>query len=223
MRAAAVQLTSTADRERNLATADRLTRAAAAARRRARRAAREVGGARHARGDRRRRRAARRARARAGRARPRASWASTSWPARSPSASKGARRARTPRVHIGPDGEVHAVYRKIHMFDVEVGGRTYRESEHEEAGDEIVLSRDRRRRRARADRLLRPALPRAVPDPRRPRRARHHRPGRVHARHDARPLGGRSCAPARSRTRRSSSPPTRSASTPRACAPAGAR
>lgn len=31
MRAAAVQLTSTADRERNLATADRLTRAAAAA------------------------------------------------------------------------------------------------------------------------------------------------------------------------------------------------
>ena len=43
-------------------------------------------------------------------------------------------------VHIGPDGEVRAVYRKIHMFDVEVGGRTYRESEHEEAGDEVVLS-----------------------------------------------------------------------------------
>ncbi len=42
--------------------------------------------------------------------------------------------------HIGPDGEVQAVYRKIHMFDVEVGGRTYRESEHEEGGDEIVLS-----------------------------------------------------------------------------------
>jgi deaminated glutathione amidase len=42
--------------------------------------------------------------------------------------------------HIGPDGEVHAVYRKIHMFDVEVGGRTYRESEHEAAGEEIVLS-----------------------------------------------------------------------------------
>jgi predicted amidohydrolase len=43
-------------------------------------------------------------------------------------------------VHIGPDGEVRAVYRKIHMFDVEVGGRTYRESEHEEGGDEVVLS-----------------------------------------------------------------------------------
>jgi predicted amidohydrolase len=43
-------------------------------------------------------------------------------------------------VHVGPDGEDRAVYRKIHMFDVEVGGRTYRESEHEAPGDEIVLS-----------------------------------------------------------------------------------
>ena len=43
-------------------------------------------------------------------------------------------------VHAGPDGDVHAVYRKIHMFDVEVGGRTYRESEHEQPGDEPVLS-----------------------------------------------------------------------------------
>src|SRR3954465_5890703 len=42
--------------------------------------------------------------------------------------------------HIGPDGEVRAVYRKVHMFDVEVAGRTYRESEHEQGGDEIVLS-----------------------------------------------------------------------------------
>ena len=25
-------------------------------------------------------------------------------------------------VHVGPDGELKAVYRKIHMFDVEVGG-----------------------------------------------------------------------------------------------------
>ena len=44
-------------------------------------------------------------------------------------------------VHVGPDGELRAVYRKLHMFDVEVGGRTYRESELEEPGDEIVLSR----------------------------------------------------------------------------------
>jgi predicted amidohydrolase len=43
-------------------------------------------------------------------------------------------------VHVGPDGEVRAVYRKMHMFDVEVAGRTYRESEHEQGGDEIVLS-----------------------------------------------------------------------------------
>jgi predicted amidohydrolase len=44
-------------------------------------------------------------------------------------------------VHFGPDGEVAAVYRKIHMFDVDVGGTRYRESETEERGDEIVLSR----------------------------------------------------------------------------------
>ncbi len=43
-------------------------------------------------------------------------------------------------VHVGPDGEVKAVYRKIHMFDVVVGGQTYRESESEEAGEEIVLT-----------------------------------------------------------------------------------
>jgi deaminated glutathione amidase len=43
-------------------------------------------------------------------------------------------------VHIGPDGELHAVYRKIHMFDVEVGGRCYRESDLEQPGEELVLS-----------------------------------------------------------------------------------
>ena len=35
-----------------------------------------------------------------------------------------------------PDGEIAAVYRKIHMFDVEVGGQVYRESESEEPGEE---------------------------------------------------------------------------------------
>jgi predicted amidohydrolase len=44
-------------------------------------------------------------------------------------------------VHVGPDGQLAAVYRKIHMFDVEVGGRVYRESELETPGEEIVLSR----------------------------------------------------------------------------------
>jgi predicted amidohydrolase len=43
-------------------------------------------------------------------------------------------------VHVDPHGELRAVYRKIHMFDVEVGGRVYRESELEQAGDEIVVS-----------------------------------------------------------------------------------
>jgi predicted amidohydrolase len=43
-------------------------------------------------------------------------------------------------VHIGSDGSLRAVYRKIHMFDVEVDGVAYSESENEEPGDEIVVS-----------------------------------------------------------------------------------
>jgi predicted amidohydrolase len=43
-------------------------------------------------------------------------------------------------VHVDPRGELRAVYRKLHMFDVEVGGRIYRESDLEEPGDEIVCS-----------------------------------------------------------------------------------
>jgi predicted amidohydrolase len=43
-------------------------------------------------------------------------------------------------VHVGPSGEIEAVYRKLHMFDVEVGGRSYCESALEEPGEEIVLS-----------------------------------------------------------------------------------
>ena len=139
MRVAAVQLTSTADRERNLATADRLTRAAAAA------GAELVvlpekwsvlgtpeetaAGAEPFDG-------------------PALSWARAtarelgidlvagSIAERVPDQAKGSNTS----AHISPDGEVRAVYRKIHMFDVEVGGRTYRESENEEPGDEIVLS-----------------------------------------------------------------------------------
>jgi len=44
-------------------------------------------------------------------------------------------------VHVDSAGEVRAVYRKLHMFDVEVGGRRYLESALEEPGEEIVLSR----------------------------------------------------------------------------------
>ena len=58
----------------------------------------------------------------------RASWASTSWPARSSSAARATTSSPTPSVHVGPDGEVRGVYRKIHMFDVTVEGKEYRES-----------------------------------------------------------------------------------------------
>ncbi len=139
MRVAAVQLTSTADRERNLATADRLTRAAAAA------GAELVvlpekwpvlgtpeetaAGAEPFEG-------------------PALAWARAtarelgidlvagSFSERVPDREKNSNTS----VHVGPDGDVQAVYRKLHMFDVEVGGHAYRESEHEEGGDEIVLS-----------------------------------------------------------------------------------
>ncbi|MGH2968192.1 MAG: carbon-nitrogen hydrolase family protein, partial [Solirubrobacteraceae bacterium] len=53
---------------------------------------------------------------------------------------EGAERGANTSVHFAPDGEARAVYRKVHMFDVEVGGRTYRESEHEAPGEEVVLS-----------------------------------------------------------------------------------
>jgi predicted amidohydrolase len=43
-------------------------------------------------------------------------------------------------VHVAPSGELRAAYRKLHMFDVEVEGRAYRESAVTAPGDEIVLS-----------------------------------------------------------------------------------
>jgi predicted amidohydrolase len=53
---------------------------------------------------------------------------------------EGEERAFNTSVLIDPLGEIAATYRKIHMFDVEVGGVTYRESEHEQPGEEIVLA-----------------------------------------------------------------------------------
>jgi deaminated glutathione amidase len=52
----------------------------------------------------------------------------------------GHERVSNTSVHVGPDGEIRAVYRKIHMFDIEVDGVMYRESEHSEPADEVVLS-----------------------------------------------------------------------------------
>ena len=43
-------------------------------------------------------------------------------------------------LHFGPDGEIRARYRKLHMFDCEVGGTTYRESDFEAPGEEVVVS-----------------------------------------------------------------------------------
>src|SRR4051794_39473169 len=49
-------------------------------------------------------------------------------------------KASNTSVLIGPDGEDLAVYRKIHMFDVDTGGVSYRESEHERPGAEPVVA-----------------------------------------------------------------------------------
>lgn len=139
MRAAAVQLQSTPDRDRNLETADRLTRAAAKAGaelvvlpekwpalgtpEQTIAAAEPLDG-------------------------PVATWArdiareleidlvAGSFTEHVP----GDDRERNTSLHVGPDGAVRATYRKIHMFDVEVGGRVYKESAHEAPGEAIVTS-----------------------------------------------------------------------------------
>ncbi len=139
MRAAAVQLNSTEDKSRNLEAADRLTRAAA------RDGAELVvlpekwnllgtpeqlaAGAEPLDG-------------------PSLTWARAlagelgidlvagSIVERVPEREKGANTS----VHFGPAGEVRGTYRKIHLFDVEVAGTVYRESDSEDAGEEIVLS-----------------------------------------------------------------------------------
>jgi predicted amidohydrolase len=49
-------------------------------------------------------------------------------------------RAFNTSVLIGPDGEDLAVYRKIHLFDVDAGGVSYRESAHEQPGEELVTA-----------------------------------------------------------------------------------
>jgi predicted amidohydrolase len=140
VRAAAVQLQSTNDRDRNLAAADRLTRAAAAdgaelvvlpERLDLRGSAQDyAAGAETLEGGRPLEWAARLARELgidlvAGSIAER---------------REGHERVANTSIHVGPDGELKAVYRKIHMFDVEVGGVEYRESQHSEPADEIVLS-----------------------------------------------------------------------------------
>jgi predicted amidohydrolase len=139
MRAAAVQLNSTDDKERNLETAERLVRAAV------RDGARLVvlpekfnvlgepehlrAGAEPLRGQ-------------------TLQWACDlaseldAWIVAGSIAERveGDDRLRNTSALVGPDGELHGVYRKIHLFDVEVGGVTYRESDTESPGDEVVLA-----------------------------------------------------------------------------------
>jgi predicted amidohydrolase len=54
--------------------------------------------------------------------------------------AEGAERLFNTSCLLDPDGEIAAVYRKIHMFDVDVGGVSYRESDHEQPGEEIVTT-----------------------------------------------------------------------------------
>jgi len=139
LRVAAVQLNSTADPAANLAVADRLTRAAAAdgasvivlpekwtamgSDEQLRAAAETLDG-------------------------PAVRWARAS--ARELGVDliagsivervEGREKLANTSVHVDPQGELTAVYRKLHMFDVEVDGRVYRESDLEDPGEEIVLS-----------------------------------------------------------------------------------
>ena len=140
MRAAAVQLQSTNDTDRNLEAADRLTRAAAAdgaelvvlpERLDLRGSAQDYAAGAETLEDGRAIAWARRTAGELGIDLVAGSIAER---------REGHDRVANTSVHVGPDGDVKAVYRKIHMFDVEVGGVEYRESEHSEPADEIVLS-----------------------------------------------------------------------------------
>ena len=41
---------------------------------------------------------------------------------------EGQEKTANTSVHVGPDGQLRAVYRKMHMFDVEADGDVYAES-----------------------------------------------------------------------------------------------
>ena len=62
----------------------------------------------------------------------------------------GEEKLRNTSVHIGPDGEIRATYRKIHLFDVEVDGTVYRESDTEDRRPRAGAQHGRRRHRASA-------------------------------------------------------------------------
>ena len=83
----------------------------------------------------------------------------------------GDARVRNTSVLLGPDGATLAVYRKIHLFDIDLPGMEHlKESKAVVPGDEVVVA-DTAARPGRALDLLRPALPRALPRARPPRGA----------------------------------------------------
>ena len=150
------------DRDRNLEAADRLVRAAAAA------GAELIvlpekwpvlGTPEQTAAEARSRSTARRS---PGPAAPRAGWASTSSPARSRARGGAQERGANTSIHIGPDGEDRATYRKIHMFDVEVGRARLPRVRARGARRRAGHVRARQRRGARPDHLPRPPLPGAV-------------------------------------------------------------
>jgi len=52
-----------------------------------------------------------------------------------------ARRIRNTAILLDPEGRVRAIYRKLHLFDVDVpGGKRFRESEAIEPGDDLVVA-----------------------------------------------------------------------------------
>ena len=57
-------------------------------------------------------------------------------------------------LHIGPDGTIQAAYRKLHMFDVEVDGTVYAESAREQAGERSSTTHDPRQPPTHAARTL---------------------------------------------------------------------
>ncbi|HEX3240928.1 MAG TPA: carbon-nitrogen hydrolase family protein [Solirubrobacterales bacterium] len=137
MRAAAAQLNSTNDRDRNLATAERLVRAAAADG--ADLVALPEKWSRLAGGEELRAEAETLDGPSLSAARAWASELGIFLLAGSISERTDAKAFNT-SVLIGPDGDDLAVYRKIHLFDVDAGGVSYRESEHEQPGTEVVTA-----------------------------------------------------------------------------------
>ena len=53
---------------------------------------------------------------------------------------EGEEKLHNTSVHIGPDGQRKAIYRKIHLFDVGLSEVSYRESDNQEPGGQVVSS-----------------------------------------------------------------------------------